>query len=148
MAVRYVLKKVNNDKSPINGKWIGRAKVVNVVEIEQLAKEIQDSCSVKKSDVKAVLDELVEQMTHHLQNSERVKIAGFGSFKVGLKTKAADSPKTFKVSTNVKGIHVIFQPEVKTSADGSRTKTFLTGTVVKEYDPYEGHNEEEEEQEP
>ena len=144
MSVRYVLKKVNNDKSPINGKWYARAKMIDVVDIEKLSKEIQDSCSVKKSDVLAVLTELVEHMTTHLQNSHRVKINGFGSFRVGLKTKAADSPKTFKVATNVKGLHVIFQPEVKTSADGSRTKTFLTGTTVKEYDPYEGHEEEEE----
>ena len=137
MAVRYVLKKVTSPKSPISGKWYARTKITDVVDTDTLAQAIQDSCSVKKSDVLAVLTELVEHMTTHLQNSHRVKLSGFGSFKVGLRTKAADSPKTFKVGSNVKGIHVIFQPEVRTSADGTRTKTFLTGTKVKEYDPYE-----------
>ena len=144
MAVRYVLKKVNGDKSPIKGKWLARAKMTETVTLDKLADEIQAACTVKKADVLAVLTELVEHMTDHLQNSHRVKLAGFGSFKVGLKTKAADSPKTFKVSTNIKGLHVIFQPEVKTSADGTRTKTFLTGTTVKEYDPYAKEEDEEE----
>ena len=144
MSVRYTLNKVMGTKSPLKGKWIARAKMIDVVDIEALAKEIQDSCSVKKSDVLAVLTELVEHMQTHLQNSHRVKLNGFGSFRIGLKSKAADSPKTFKVSTNIKGLHVVFQPEVKTSADGTRTKTFLTGTQVKEYDAYEKEEGDEE----
>jgi predicted histone-like DNA-binding protein len=136
MAVRYVLSKVKGNKSPLKGKWLAHAKMVDTIDIEKLSDEVQASCSVKKSDVVAVLTELVYHMTNHLQNSQRVKLNGFGSFKVGLRTKSADSPKDFKVSTNIVGLHVIFQPEVKTSADGTRTKTFLTGTTVKEYDEY------------
>ncbi len=151
MSVRYTLNKVMGTKSPLKGKWIARAKMIDVVDIEALAKEIQDSCSVKKSDVLAVLTELVEHMQTHLQNSHRVKLNGFGSFRIGLRTKAADALKDFKVSTNIKGLHIVFQPEVKTSADGTRTKTFLTGTKVKEYDAYDRGDEEdggEEEVEP
>ena len=143
MAVKYVLKKVTSPKSPISGKWYARAKMTEVINLNTLADKIQRNCTAKMSDVKAVLTELIETMQDELQNSHRVKLDGFGSFRIGLKTKAADSPKTFKVGSNVKGLHVVFQPEVHVSADGTRTKTFLTGTKVKEYDPYEKDTDEE-----
>ena len=144
MSVKYVLKKVNSEKSPINGKWYARAKMTEVIDLEGIAERIQRNCTAKMSDVKAVLTELIETMRDELQASHRVKLNGFGSFRIGLKSKAADSPKTFKASTNIKGLHVVFQPEVKTSADGTRTKTFLTGTQVKEYDAYEKEEGDEE----
>lgn len=143
MSVKYVLKKVNNQKSPVNGKYCARAKMTDTIDLEGIAERIQRNCTAKGSDVKAVLTELLETMRDELQNSHSVKLNGFGTFRIGLKTKAADSPKTFKVSTNVKGLRVLFQPEVKTSADGTRTKTFLTGTKVQEYDPYVKEEEEE-----
>ena len=144
MSVKYVLKKVNGEKSAIKGKWIARSKMTEVIDLEGIAERIQRNCTAKMSDVKAVLTELIETMRDELQASHRVKLNGFGSFRIGLKSKAADSPKTFKVSTNIKGLHVVFQPEVKTSADGTRTKTFLTGTQVKEYDAYEKEEGDEE----
>ena len=144
MSVKYQLKKVNGEKSIIKGKWLARAKMIETIDLDDIAERIQRNCTCKMSDVKAVLAELIETMRDELQASHRVKLNGFGSFRIGLKTTAADSPKTFKVSTNVKGLHVLFQPEVKTSADGTRTKTFLTGTKVVEYDPYVKEEEEDE----
>ena len=148
MSVKYVLKKVNNPKSPIDGKWYGRAKMTGVVTLKDIADRIQRNCTAKMSDVMAVLTELIETMQDELQNSHRVKLDGFGSFRIGLKTKASDTAKAFKVSTNVKGLHIIFQPEVHKSADGTRTKTFLTGTTIKEYDPYAKDDENGDEVEP
>ena len=40
MSVRYTLNKVMGTKSPLKGKWIARAKMIDVVDIEALAKEI------------------------------------------------------------------------------------------------------------
>jgi predicted histone-like DNA-binding protein len=117
--------------------------MTDTIDLEAIADRIQRNCTAKMSDVKAVLTELIETMRDELQNSHRVKINGFGSFRIGLTSKVADSPKDFKVKTNITGLHVVFQPEVKTSADGTRTKTFLTGTQVKEYDAYEKEEDEE-----
>ena len=41
---------------------------------------LQRNCTVKKADILAVLDELVETMRDQLQDSKRVKLDGFGSF--------------------------------------------------------------------
>jgi hypothetical protein len=83
-------------------------------------------------------------MADELKQGNRVKLDGFGSFKIGIRTTGAESPKLFSVSKNVKGLHILFQPEVKRSADGSRVKTFLTGVQVSEYGEYDKPDEQEE----
>ena len=116
--------------------------------LKSLTEIMQENCTVKKSDVRAVLTELVSTMKTSLQNGMRVKLDGFGSFKIGMSTKAADSAKEFSVGKNIKGLRVIFQPEVHIDAVHKRTKTFLAGCTVKEADPYEVDKSEEEEVKP
>ena len=99
---------------------------------DEIAEVIQRNCSVKKSDVKAVLEELVEVMNSALQDSKRVKLDGFGSFKIGLKTAPADSAAEFNVRDNVTSLRVNFQPIAKVDSNGTRSNVFLTGTSVKE----------------
>ena len=38
----------------------------------------------------------------------------------------------FRAGKNIKGLHVLFQPEVKTDTTGQRRKTFITGCTVQE----------------
>ena len=85
---------------------------------------------MKKSDVKAVIEEMIEVMTDALQSSKRVKLNGFGTFKLGIVTKPADTAAEFTISENVVNSKVLFQPQLKISSDGVRTKTFLAGVKV------------------
>ena len=138
--VRYTLSQDNRKNSTTRGMWYGRAKMTGETGLNTLAQRIQRNCTVKRSDVKAVmavLTELVEVMQDELQAGHKVKLEGFGSFKIGLNTTGAESAKLFTVSKNVKGLHVLFQPEVKKSADGTRVKTFLSGVQVAEYESYD-----------
>lgn len=136
MAVRYKLYQNTRNGSTTKGKWYARASVQGVVGTEELTEIMQENCTVKKSDVRAVLAELVSAMKTSLQNGMRVKLDGFGSFKIGMSTSPADSAKEFTVSKNVKGLRVLFQPEVHIDAAHKRTKTFLAGCTVKEAEPY------------
>ncbi|MBR0489077.1 MAG: HU family DNA-binding protein, partial [Prevotella sp.] len=131
--VRYKLYQDNRKNSTTRGQWYGRAAVMGVTNLEALSDRIQRNCTAKRSDVQAVLTELVEAMADELKAGNRVKLDGFGSFKIGIRTKGAETAKAFTVQKNVKGLHVLFQPEVKRSADGTRVKTFLTGVQVSEY---------------
>ena len=92
---------------------------------------MQRNCTVKKSDILAVLSELVETMTDQLQNSVRVKINGLGSFKIGLISKPSDTVAEFS-SKNVTGMRVNFQPESSTDANGTRTKKLINGATAQE----------------
>lgn len=136
MAVRYKLYQNTRKGSTTEGKWYARATTQGIVDMEQLTEVMQENCTVKKSDVKAVLTELVSVMKTSLQNGMRVKLDGFGSFKIGMRTTPADSAKEFSVSKNIKGLKVLFLPESHVDANHKHTKTFLAGCTVKEADTY------------
>lgn len=108
--------------------WYGRAVHLETIDMDGLADIMQRNCTVKKSDIKAVLTELVEVMTDQLQNSMIVKLDGFGSFRIGLKTKGAETEEDFSVLKNVVGTRVNFLPEGHRSAGSAKvTRTFLNG---------------------
>lgn len=130
--ISYRLYQNNNSKSELYKKWYARAVVTDTATLDTLADRIQRNCTVKKSDVLAVLTELVDVMRDELQSSHKVKLNGFGSFKIGLRSTGSDSVKDFTVKNNIKSLHVLFQPEMKVSAGGRRTRTFLDGCKVAE----------------
>lgn len=146
MPVYARLSKNNNQKSTQYGKWYGRAVHLGTIDTDGIAELVQRNCSMKKSDVKAVIEEMIEVMTDALQSSKRVKLNGFGTFKLGIVTKPADTAAEFTISENVVNSKVLFQPQLKISSDGVRTKTFLAGVKV-ELLPDNGAEEEETESE-
>ncbi len=132
MSVNYKLYQNKNKKSSAFGKYFAKAVMNGTVDINTLSEIIQRNCTVKKSDVLAVLTELTEVMTDQLQNSFRVKLNGFGAFKIGLKCSGAASQKEFNPLKNIKGMHINFQPEAHVdSATHTRTKVMLSGAKVK-----------------
>ena len=132
MSVFYRLSKVTSPKAKGYGKWYPRAVITQTVDTEMLAAIMQRNCTLKKADIVAVISELIETMADQLQDSKRVKLNGFGSFKIGIRGEGADSAADFSISKNIKGLHVLFQPEVKTDGSGLRQKTFITGCSVQE----------------
>lgn len=146
MALLYRKYQNNNSRSNQYKKWYGKSVMLGTVETRQIAEIIQANCTVKKSDVLAVLDELVEVMKQKLQESYRVKLNGFGSFKLGLKTSPADTAKEFTPSANVKDVHVNFQPELTIDQTGKRSKVFVTGCKVAEASEYSTETTTEEEE--
>ena len=132
MSVFYRLHQDKSKNTVRSGKWYARAVATSVVDTRKLAEIMQRNCTVKKSDILAVLDELVETMRDQLQDSKRVKLDGFGSFKIGIRSCGAATPKDFSTSENVKGMRVIFMPERSTDSAGNHTKQFLQGAKVEE----------------
>lgn len=132
MAVLYRLGQNKNRQSKSFGKWFSHAVTTGVVDTEMLAEIMQRNCTLKKSDILAVISELVETMQDQLQNSKRVKLNGLGSFKLGISNAkgGADKAADFSVAKHIKALHVLFQPEVKTDTSGLRRKTFVTGCSV------------------
>ena len=135
MAIKYKLFQDNRAESKNRGKWYARAIYPKTPKTtKDLAQMIQDNVSVKRADVIAVLDELVNVMKLWLQESYRVSLDGLGSFKIGLKTKPAESAKEFSASKHVVGSRLNFQPETHWSAANGkkRTRVFLDGLKVQE----------------
>jgi predicted histone-like DNA-binding protein len=138
MAVFYRLSQVTAPKAKGYGKWYPRAVITQTVDTDALAEIMQRNCTVKKSDIVAVITELIETMQDQLQDSKRVKLIGFGSFKIGISGEGANKDDEFSAGKNIKDLHVLFQPEVKKDGNGQRQKTFITGCTVQEAPKNEG----------
>ncbi len=132
MAVFYKLYQETRKTSKNNGKWYARAAHTGTVTIDDLAAEIEQSCTATRADILAVLSELVVCMTRHLQLSHRVKLDRLGTFKLGIRTTCSDTVKEFSAANNVKSVHVLFQPETKVEKDKTRVKALINGCKVKE----------------
>lgn len=143
MSVAY---KLYQDKRPnlkTHDKWYARAVHIGTIDTNEIATIMQANCTLKRSDILAVLAELTEVMRIQLQNSLRVKLNGLGTFKIGLKTAPAEKVVDFSVAKNIKGLHVLFQPEVHIDAKRNRTNVLLNGARVREASVYEVKREKE-----
>ena len=119
MAVLYKLRQEKRTKSKFKGQWYARSIAIDTVNTTALADIMQQNCTVKKSDILAVIAELVEVMKQQLQDSKNVRLDGFGTFRIGLKTKPAVS-------------HILFRPITRVNKDKSRSRAFLDGCRVQE----------------
>ena len=132
MSVFYRLHQDQSVGTKRSGKWYARAVPMSMIDTRKLAEIMQRNCTVKKADILAVLDELVETMRDQLQDSKRMKLDGFGSFKIGINCRGARSAKAFTITDNIEGMHVVFTPERSHDQAGNRTKQFLQGVKVEE----------------
>ena len=76
MSVFFRLHQDQSVGTKRSGKWYARMVPTSMINTRQLADIMQRNCTVKKSDILAVLDELVETMRDQLQDSKRVKLDG------------------------------------------------------------------------
>ena len=132
MAVIYRLQQDNRRNAQHRGYWYPKTVNLGTVGTDELAAQIQRNCSVKRSDVRAVLTELAEVIQDKLQASHRVRLDGIGSFKIGFSSRGAESPGAFCARKHVKSLHVIFTPELQRGDDGRHVKALLNGATVKE----------------
>lgn len=133
MPVLYRLSQnMNKKNTKAFGKWYARAVMTNQLTLNDVAQRIQQNCSMKRSDVKAVLEELVEVMTQELQNSHSVRLDGLGTFKMGLRSKGSVTVREFNAAHDVTGMHVCFLPEGKRGVDKKMVRVLVSGATVKE----------------
>ena len=111
MSQKFKKLQNKNDESTAYGKWYATAVYdQRFIETEQLAEFIQTQASVKKSDIKAVLDELGSAMKHFFELGQKVKLDGIGIFKVGFSSIGA-TVKDDCGAANITTRRVLFQPE-------------------------------------
>lgn len=137
MSVNYQLKKSNRNDNT-KGKWYARAVHTGVVTIDDLADVMQNNSTVKRSDILAVISELVEVMNNYLRESKVVKLDRLGSFKLSFSSEGVEKASDWNVSKHVKGMHVLFTPErKKDSSNGKYVRAFLSDVKLKELNYYD-----------
>ena len=131
MSQKYRKIQNKNDESTAYGKWFATAVYdQHFIETEELAEFIQTQASVKKSDIKAVLDELGGALKHFFELGQKVKLDGIGIFKVGFSsigTATKDDCGAQTITTR----RVLFQPESKRVVVGQTVNK--KGKVVQKF---------------
>ena len=136
MSVKYRKVKNNRKGSATRGKIYGKAVVDGVIRTKEIAEKISKRCTLTEPDIIAVINALETEIAYALADGKRVILDGFGSFKVGISTSPADTPKKF-TTANIKGFHVVFAPAIEMYMN-KRIKSMLRGVKVEEMTEYNG----------
>lgn len=110
MAIYFKKYQNKGEKSKSKGRFYARPVYTGTVNERDLAKEIEKQSTVSEADILAVISALVNVMTAAIKSSERVRLTGLGTFKMGFTTSPAETEKEFTVK-NIKKAHVLFTPD-------------------------------------
>lgn len=129
----------DKDASP---KYYAQAQASGDVSIREMSERIQQSCTVHKADVHAVLVALEDTMIDALKGGEIVRLGDLGTFQIGVSGKGALTEEDYTPSL-IQKARINFRPGVALSGIlTSLSFSKVAKKVVKKMD------ENEEEQEP
>ena len=131
MSQKYIK---SQNKNSHNVKTFGKyyAKPVydeKFVETDEIADFIQTQATLKRSDIKAALDELGAAMKHFLEMGQKIRLAGIGIFKVGFSSIGVVKADDCTANT-ITSRRVLFQPETERIVVGSAEKD---GKIFQKY---------------
>ena len=132
MSQKYIkTQNKNSHNASSYGKYYATAVYDNhFIGTEELADFIQSQASVKKSDIKAVLDELGAAMKHYFELGQKVKLDGIGILKVGFSSIGVARIEDC-TSATITTRRVLFQPETERVVVGQEKKP--DGSVKQKY---------------
>ena len=109
-TVNYtVVPKINPRDRESEPKFYGNVKSSGDINIREMAERIQQSCTVTKADVHAVLVALEDVISESLQKGEIVRLMDIGTLRVGISTKGALTEDKFDDSL-IKKARILFRP--------------------------------------
>ena len=132
MSQKYIKSQnKNSHNAKTYGKYYAKPSYdEKFIETEEIADFIQTQATLKRSDIKAALDELGAAMKHFLEMGQKIRLAGIGIFKVGFSSIGVANPDDCTAST-ITSRRVLFQPEIERIVVGSTVKE--NGKIVQKY---------------
>jgi len=123
MSQKYIKTKNNNQYSSSYNRYYAQAVYdQKFIGTDELADFIQQQATVKRSDIKAVLDELGSAMKHYFELGQKIKLEGIGIFKVGFSSLGVQKAEDCTAAT-ITTRRVIFTPETERVVVGQEKKT-------------------------
>ena len=122
MAQKFIKSQNKNSQSTAFGKYFATAVYdEKFITTEQIADFIQQQCSIKKSDIKAALDELGGAMKHFFELGQKIRLDGIGIFKVGFSSIGVTKLEDCSAAT-ITERRILFQPETERVVVGQTTE--------------------------
>ena len=132
MSQKYIKSQnKNSHNAKTYGKYYAKPSYdEKFIETEEIADFIQTQATLKRSDIKAALDELGAAMKHFLEMGQKIRLTGIGIFKVGFSSIGVANADDCTAST-ITSRRVLFQPEIERIVVGSTIKE--NGKIVQKY---------------
>ena len=131
MSQKYIKTQNKNNQSAAYGKYYAQAVYdTKFIGTSELADFIQTQATVKRSDIKAVLDELGAALKHYFELGQKVKLDGIGIMKVGISSIGVSRIEDC-TSATITTRRVLFQPETERVVVGQEKKA--DGSVKQKY---------------
>ena len=90
-------------------KFYGHVQANGDINLREMAERIQQTCTVHKSDVFAVLVALEDVITEALKGGEIVRLGDLGSLQIGISSKGAETEEDYS-DTLIKKARINFRP--------------------------------------
>ena len=90
-------------------KYYGHVQASGDINLREMSERIQQTCTVHKSDVYAVLVALEDVITDALRGGEIVRLGDLGTFQIGISSKGAVTEEDYDESL-IKKARINFRP--------------------------------------
>lgn len=108
--------KIEKRRDNINHRdlYIPQPAAGQPLDVDEIARQINDMCTVTRADVVAVLQALQDVIARNLKQGNSVRLGKVGSFSLKMSATAATTPEEVSVA-NIKDVGVRFYaaPELK-----------------------------------
>ena len=115
--------RINPSEKSAPPRYYAHVQARGDISIREMSERIQQTCTVHKSDVFAVLVALEDVITDALKNGEIVRLGDLGTFQIGISSKGAVTEEDYDVSL-IKKARINFRP-------GQILAGILTGLTYK-----------------
>ena len=97
----------NKEEDP---KYYGHVQASGDISLREMADRIQQTCTVHKSDVFAVLIALEDVIVESLKGGEIVRLGDLGTFQLGISSKGAITEEDYTADAHIKKARINFRP--------------------------------------
>ena len=101
--------RINPSEKGTPPKFYGHVQARGDVSLREMSERIQQTCTVHKSDVYAVLVALEDVITDALKGGEIVRLGDLGTFQIGISSKGALTEEDYDESL-IKKARINFRP--------------------------------------
>ena len=109
-TVKYsVIPRINPRDRESEPKFYAQARMSGEVSLREMCDRIQQSCTVTKADVHAVLVAMEDVFVDALKGGEIIRMGDLGTFRVSLSSKGSLTEKEYTSSLITKS-RIIFRP--------------------------------------
>jgi predicted histone-like DNA-binding protein len=105
--IRYILRKIKNDQSPVFNRWFAYPVVEETVNLSNLAKHMAShNTPFSAGVIKGLLTDMINCIKELLLEGKNVKIDDLAIFSLGIKNRkgGAESEDQFTVTQNIEGV--------------------------------------------